>query len=609
MKKIIFTTKIFILLSALLMIGFSSCKQTVTDQKGTLLYQVPRALIITTGKDGVGNLPEGALLIMESFISQGTYTRIATRDALLDEDYLAQFNILVLSTAIGFHDGDREQSLSFMDDVEIDILSQWVYNGGVLIVGDNVGRNLRSGVDRISLYSRLHPDNWTLSSCFGVTLSERKLDGFRLKGHLSDKLSGELMPKLPENSWLLVPDSLLNSNTEVLAFWEKDTLRFPALTVNRYGKGLGFLLPVSRLLEPSNSGGVWNTMQLNAFCKIVLEKYYERYSLKVAFSPWPYGAPTALAVSINCDGKFDNCKEIMQFLKAEDIHPTLFVSSSFNKKIVSLARDKNFRLQSNNYLRTNMRLLSYSETVFQIEMNEKLWQKDFTGFRFPFTMNSYWGMLYLDRKNYSYDSSIGVDHIESYYGSLFPYHIPIFYRGNYQSLNLLEVSPMAKDDYSFFDFLDNNPNPTPEKIYKKARLFDAYLQNFFKNICLPRGGMMVYLGHPYYSAFNDTTLMPLKNLIDTANHYGAWMTSLEEIASRWQIIDDMKIKVSHDKEVYFIDIAMPEEKVLESAAIRICTKPVKVKAKYGSFKIDSQEEEYVITFAARNKQRLELFFE
>lgn len=573
------------------------------------LYRIPKALIITSGKDGAGTLPAGVVLAMESFISNGAYTRIETRDALLDKDLLYNFDILLLLTGMDIHDADKAFSLTFMEDAELEILRGWVEAGGVLIAGDNFGRNTRNGVDRISLFGRLEPGNWLMSECFGVVMSERNMEGFSLNGELTSELKGEFIPKLGEEAWMLVADSIVSPDVKVLANWDNDTIMFPALIMNSYGDGVSFLLPSSYLMHPSNEGGLWNAVQIDAFCKFILDRFYEKHPVRFELRPWPNAHQAAFAVSFNCDGCADNFNNTFKMLKKKNVNTTLFVNGDVGQQRLQFLKNLKINLQSNGYTKTNMRDLSFSETVYQIELNEYVWMKNFSGFRFPFTMNSSTGMDYLDRKGYIYDSSIGIDHTKGFYGSVFPYNIPVAYGDVYKVLNMLEIGPVSLDDYYFFKMIQDDAGIAPSELYSKALLYEQYLKYFWQYIALPKGGMMVYLGHPMYTGYNDTTLVPLANLIDTVKADDAWITSMEDIASRWRIIDKMSLNVdSYRNDHYCVTVNLPGDLTLERVTLKTDRKPKRVKANKGKVIVKSAGSGWLIVFDAFNDQTVDVDF-
>jgi hypothetical protein len=438
-------------------------------------------------------------------------------------------------------------------------------------------------------------------------MSERNMEGFSLHGSLADSLNGELIPPLGEGSWILVPDSILSANARVLAFWENDSMEFPALVMNQYGKGLSFLLPSSYLLHPSNEGGHWSAVQIDAFCTMVLDEFYRQRPVRASFSPWPDGHPAAFAVSLNADGDIESYKRTFGLLADKNVTPTLFVNGDLDEEIRSFLKSTPHKLQSNGWRKTNMRNLTFSETVLQLEMNEQVWDQDFSGFRFPYTLNSVWGMEFLQRKGYSYESSIGIDHTLHFQGSLYPYHLPVFQGENYQVLDLIEISPVAKDDYFYFRMIQEAAAVNPTDIEEKAQLFDGYLRNFWQKNTLTSGGMMVYLGHPLFSGYNSTTIYPLGNLIDTARKQDAWITTMEDIATRWKIIDQIQISIEtlhKTQQVYAAAISMPPGMELKGATLRLLQKPKQVKALQGKARVLQQGDYWLMIFDATDGQRV-----
>jgi hypothetical protein len=603
-KKLLIITIIIGLLTAAALTIFliQRPKKTGSEVAG---YRIPKVLIITTGKDGTGVLPEGVLLAMESFIRRGAYTRVNTRDALLDREYLAGFDVLMLLTAAEYHDADRQYSLTYFEDLELEILRRWVESGGVLVGGDNIGRNLRNGADRISIFGRLEPENWPLSACFGVMMSERNMEGFSLHGNIDTNLRGELLPTLGPGAWILVPDSLIGDSITVLASWKNDSLEFPALVMNHYGRGTAFLLPSSYLLHPSNEGGVWNAIQIDAFCGKVLGAFYRNKPAPIGLLPWPEGMPAAFAVSLNSDGNIEDYQRTFGLLKKNTISPTLFVNGDLNGEIREYLQKIPHQLQSNGWRKINMQKLSYSETVFQVEMNEQQWNRGFSGFRFPFTANSFRGMDFLQRKEYSYESSIGADHTTGFYGSLYPYHLPVYQDENYRVLGLLEISPVARDDYFYFRSIQEDKVADPTALQQNALLFNEYLLRFWKETALPTGGMMVYLGHPLFSGHSNATLHPLQSLIDTVKKDGGWVTTMEQIADRWRLLDQVSFFISQDKrDRYIIRVELPQGPVLKNMALQLPFKPSDVQANSGSCTVKERKGKWILIFDASAGQEI-----
>lgn len=604
-KRIVLFT-VLILFLILIIIFIKQGNFFKTSEKAEYLYQIPKVLIITSGKGGNGTLPEGIILAVENFSRLGAFVRINNRDVLLDESYLADFDILLLLSAAEYHDADRQYSLTFMEDVELNILSKWVENGGVLISGDNIGRNLRDGTDRISMYGRLEPQNWPLSACFGVMMSERNVEGLSIQGHLADDLSGELMTEMQSEIWMLVPDSILSKDAQVFAYWTNDTVKYPSIILNTYGNGISVLLPTSYLLHPANNGGYWNVTQIAAFYDFILRQYYNRFPLRFDLQMWPDGHSAAFAVSMNSDGELSHYENVFNVLNEQKIIPSVFVDNNIDSAKADYLNNLKIQLQSNSMMKTNMRELTFSETVYHVEMNEIFWKRHFSGFRFPFTMNSFNGMVYLNRKKYLYDSSIGIDHANAFYGCLFPYHLPVYQDGNNQVLELLEISPLARDDYFYFNECIKEI-ATTDNLFNKSLLYHSYLQNFWKNYALPSHGVMIYLGHPLYTGWNDSTLIPLKNIIDTVRNDGAWITTIEEIALRWNAFSSMNLNVYQVDDHFQIRVFMPENVKIENVTLKMFQKPNKIECVFGKSKIIDNKNHWFIIFDASNGQKIDIW--
>jgi len=155
------------------------------DNKKDYDTMLPRALFITSGiSDNNVLLAKGVVIAIQTLNARGVPVRLETREILYDYEQLSKFNILILSTFPGYHDADRKYSLSYMTDEELKNLNRFVKEGGVMISGDNVGRNFFDGTDRIIKYQKLTPDNWQLSETFGLSLAERNMTGYDIEGEI-----------------------------------------------------------------------------------------------------------------------------------------------------------------------------------------------------------------------------------------------------------------------------------------------------------------------------------------------------------------------------------------------------------------------------------------
>jgi len=196
-------------------------------------YQLPKVLIITSGSlEGNGKLAEGIIVAIQSFNRKGALVELETRDILNDIQSLKKFNILILSSAVDYHDADRQFSLAYMSDYEIDNIKTFVEDGGILIAGDHIGRNRIDGTDRITLYQKLTPANWGLAECFGVSLIERNMKNFGIEGEISENLKGVFKERSKVDLWTLRIDSVYSKNLTELAWWKNNGEKYPALIQN-----------------------------------------------------------------------------------------------------------------------------------------------------------------------------------------------------------------------------------------------------------------------------------------------------------------------------------------------------------------------------------------
>ena len=152
MKQVFFISILALLLA--------QCSEPTGQDSGKieLNKQLPRVLYITTGiSNENAQLAQGVVVAIQALNKRGAIVRLEPRDILYDYNELTKYNIIILSTFPGYHDADRQYSLSYMSDEELHNLNQFVRQGGVMISGDNVGRNSPEGTDRILLYKQLNP--------------------------------------------------------------------------------------------------------------------------------------------------------------------------------------------------------------------------------------------------------------------------------------------------------------------------------------------------------------------------------------------------------------------------------------------------------------------
>lgn len=571
-------------------------------------YTLPKVLYITTGsQSGNGILAEGVVIALQTFDKHGALVKLHSREILLEPEKLKEYSIMILSTAINYHDADRQYSLTFLSDNEIEIIRKWVEEGGILIAGDNVGRNYMDATDRSSVFGRLTPGNWGLGRCFGVSLEEKNLKGYKVSGNISDTIKGVFIPSNNKENWTLVIDSVYSDKIEILAKWENDAGgNYPAIVKNEYGRGSAVLLPSSYLLHPANVGGYWNAKEIELFYEYIVKEFYQDKKYSIELNPWPDACEGAFCITLNAAGSEQEFDRILKLLKEEKIKPTVFVNGNFGEDIKKLLSKSDVELESNAYSTLNYRDMDFASTMHDIQMNEKFWNKEFKGFRFPFTFNSAWGMLCLDQSGYLFDSSIGADNTNVFYGSVFPYNIPISTDEFFKTLDLLEVSPTFHDDYYFYGKILDDTEYTTEEQNKDAELFEQYLINYWKYSTKSYSGAMVFIGHPVYTGHSDITSRPLKSIIKKVKEDNGWVTTIEELAEYWYKLQKLTFSIKEGKDKIEIKVTTPLAEQVNDVSLKLDREPKEININKGRCRIEERSGCWYLVFDAEDGVRVEL---
>lgn len=576
--------------------------------------QLPRVLFITTGiSNDNAQLAQGIVVAIQSFNKMGATVRLEPRDILYDYPELTRYSIVILSTFPGYHDADRQYSLSYMSDEELHNLAKFVQNGGVLISGDNVGRNYTDGTDRIIIFPQLNPENWELSKCYGVTLSEKNMTGFGLEGNIPGyfqwDISRGLLSGDERELWTLTPDSFITDNNKILGFWKKGQDSTWAVIENKFDKGKAFLLASSGFLHPKNDGGLWSEDQIDKFYKYVIDRYNEENGIHVSLNPWPLAHDFAFCVSLNAEGVIDQYNRVFQMLKEENIKPTIFVNGLVSAEIKSLLIKGEYPLASSGYGYINHTDLKYPQAAEDVLLNENFWDIDFRGFRFPFTNPGYWSLLALDEHGYTFESSIGADNLDFFHGSIIPYNLVITDEGFYRSTDILEIAPTYYDDYYFLDAIQEDQVPDSNQLEKSNMVYSKYLRNFWNYAVKPYKGLMVYLGHPKFVGYNDSTLTSLIKLIKDVKKDNTWLTTLNEVADFRKSLNLLQFYVDIEKMEQHIDIIAPGDITVNDVCLNFTGNIKDAFAKKGKVRIIKNSQGSQLVFNAFNGQSLTVRFE
>ncbi len=568
-----------------------------------MYQQLPRVLIITTGLEGQNaTLPKGIVIALQAFNKTGAVVRLEPRDILNEPERMKTYNIIILSTAPGYHDADRKYSLSFMSLAQMENLNAFVEEGGVLISGDNVGRNKLDGTDRIAMYRRLSPEVYPLASSFGLMLTERNMEGYEIFGQICGEQEDYIRPPAGDNFYTPVPDTIISQNIDILARWVKEEDTLPAIVKNRYGKGTAYLLASSDFLHPAGEGGFMSTQKISRFYESVINDFHQQNLIPIRVNPWPQGHPYAFCLSLNAGGNLTQYENTLKMINKHNIPSVIFVDGKVDPQVMRLLQKDKVHIESRGHAFTNYRNLNYAQAIQDMYENENHWQKKFSGFRFPFTMPGFWGLVALSEKEYEFESSIGANNLEFIHGSVAPHNIVLAHGGFYRTTDIIELSPTYHDDYYFFKDLPRDKRQRERAVVQQTRLYDKYLENFMELAVKPYSGLMVFQGHPQYVGMNDTTLQVLENTIIRAKQDDAWIASAREIAAFRKNLLKVAFYVQHDHDQYVIYVDAPQGLIQKGVTLNLGFRPQKVSAKRGKVQTISDDDHYQVVFDALKGQ-------
>ena len=603
----------------LLIIGILSgaCSKTGNQQSfhkaDTIsLMQMPKVLFITTGvnlETEVKDLPQSINIAIQNFNKNGIPVRLEPRDVLFDKTLLQQYPILILSTAKNIHDADRKYSLTYMTDEELEILKDYVQNGGTLILGDNVGRNYFDGTDRILQNGKLDSLNYPLSEVLGYEFAEKNMKDFEIIASKKIAPDSLWLEKQTEDLWTLAPSKKHSKHISALANWANNDTIIPAVFQNHYGKGTAYYLSTSDFLTPISSEGLWSLDRIEKFYASIIDEYFQNHHQDIRVNPWPEGHTSALSISFNPEGNISQYKFVHQKLQSQSVKPTYVVNGILNDSIKSFLINQKANLISAGYNYINYGEINYAESVNDLLRNESKWQYDFKGFRFPFTNPTFFGLLATDLHQYQYESGITVNNMEFLHGSVFPYHLVISKDNFYKSTDILEISPTYYDDYYFLHSILDNPEMPPKELEKLTALHRQYLLDFWQYTVKPYNGLMVYLGHPGLTGFNKQTFASLDTLLETAQKDNAWLASMEEIKNFRNGFEKISVFTEKNKDAVKIVISAPKDVYIKGFSVNVNSKPGNIELAKGKAKIKKQGDYYSIIFDAFDGQEVVLLVE
>ncbi len=584
-------------------------------------YRLPRVLFLTTGDGrGEGTVSDGAIVALQAFNRLGAYVRFENRTFLWDATNLNDYDIIIAPTLYGYHDADRMYSLTYMDDRELRTLRDWVKRGGLLVVGENFGRNRPDGVDRVTLGGRLWEKNWVLAPAVGTPLQERDVKGFRLSAvnHLSHQYPNPLIMEVENSAYILLPpDSVLGDTTQFQVWFQWEDARsgrhFPAVFVHRYGKGHLVYFSASRILHPALDGGLSGTLQIEYLYREMVQLSVGKRHFPLALNPWPHAARAVLAVTFDDGGTLAEYQRALTSLFPYVEKITLFLTGQVPEDIVRWCQNQpQLDLQNHSWSHPRFRGLSYLETLRQIRLPEIRYRQRFRGFRFPYVINSFWGMHILAEQGYSYESSIVVDHTRFYGGGIFPYNIPIFHSsGWFQSLDMLEISPLQHDDWYFYGKGVNEQQNYPEYQQKRdAARYRSYLNNFWQEVIVPEQGIMTVLAHPLYSGKNQILLAPILELVREVHNQGQfWLPSLSQVAEYWHKRHHLVVEVAEQGNTVTAHVRLPAGVSIPGLTLKLPQSPRKTRINRGKGELRTVEGNVYYVFDATDGTEVKFEFE
>ncbi len=515
----------------------------------TIYKPIPRVLFLTSSFDGKGVLPTGAHLVLEEFSRHGAFVTFHDKSILYSPDSLKKFNIIIAPTSYGYHDVDRPLSLTYLDTISMNNIVNWIKNGGFFIAGGNIGRNTLYGKDRILSGNILTAEEWPLGRAFGFDMVEIDIKGFKLKKmkskpDLFDWYDDPVRPVEKTDDWLLVP---VHERKDVknLMVWTDGNKVYGGVTLRKYGDGYAMLLTSFLLLHPSFDGGWADVPQITRFYHnlVMFSMGIKKYPTGV--DPWPDGKKAVLAVTLDDGGKMSMYQLTLNSLLERVPSLTFFVTGKLDTKILNfIKRFKQVEIGNHSFNHPFFRDLNLNQSIAEIEMTEKAIGKSRV-FRFPYVNYTPQGLYALWTHGFKYESSIRVDHLNTFKGAIFPYNLVFSFGNDLITTDLIEMSPI-KSDWFFYQKIYADNYPVKEKI-ASMKAYKSYLETMWSIIKDARG-MMVQMGHPMYEGYNKNFLKPLLDFLDEVRaDKEVWMTNLGGIYDWWKKVRNVRVEVEEQK--------------------------------------------------------------
>ena len=565
------------------------------SQLTSVTYQLPKVLFLSSGDgDGRGTISDGLVIANEIFAKLGAVVRIENRKILHYPRKLDQFSIIIAPTTYGYHDGDRLYSLSYLSEKEMNNLKNWVKKGGTLVSDVYLGRNKLNGEDRISREGEFNQRNWVIAECFGVEMKEMNMKGYSIEGN--EIWNDTIVPAFSKDEWTPVVTKFTSSDNRSIANWELDNNKFPAITVNRYFSGNAVLLGNFSIIHPAIDNGFSNSTEIADFYNYIYNLSINNAKLKIQLNVWENGAKAALCFSFNANGTKEQYERVLRFLKTQKIPATFFVNNGTSTEIIQRIQAYNSNeIASNSCRSLDFRTLNYANTMNELLASQNCYDSKIKGFRFPFFNNSFWGMTAINELEFAYDSSIGVNHIEFYRGSVYPYNIPIFNDNYYIATDVLEISPNLHDDWFYLKGLDK-PNYSDKELENDISKYDSYLKSVWKRAILTNEGLMTITANPAYTGYNEKTMQVIENAVSRAREENTWLTNLSAVAERWNQFYDLHTTVIEKDKSLTINFTQKNKSTIRNLSLTVDKKPKNIEFSR-KFTLRSSDNHYIITLS------------
>ncbi len=119
---------------------------------------------------------------------------------------------------------------------------------------------------------------------------------------------------------------------------------------------------------------------------------------------------------------------------------------------------------------------------------------------------------------------------------------------------------------------------------------------------------MVYLGHPLYTAYSDTTLIPLESILEKAKKDNAWLASLGEIADYWNSLDKLVLHIEEFEGGFLLHPEIFDDTEIKGLSLRTDKEPVSCQVKHGKCNILERDGDYYVIFDVQEDQELKVMF-